>query len=149
MTPTSKRKLGGGSLTRSDVRSMALKHGWRSGLEESLAADLRSKGVEFEYEEHKIEYLVPERLAKYTPDFYVYTRSGKLIVIESKGRFVTANRQMHLLVKQQYPDLDLRFVFSNPNQKISKQSKTTYGMWCEKHGFLYAAKVVPQEWIDE
>ena len=35
------------------------------------------------------------------------------------------------------------------NQKISKQSKTTYGMWCEKHGFLYAAKVVPQEWIDE
>lgn len=149
MTPTSKRKLGGGSLTTSDVRAMALKHGWRSGLEESLAADLRSKGVEFEYEEHKIEYLVPERRAKYTPDFYVYTRSGKLIIVESKGRFVTANRQMHLLVKQQYPHLDLRFVFSNPNQKISKQSKTTYSMWCEKHGFLYAAKVVPQEWIDE
>ena len=126
MTPTSKRKLG------SSVRANAIKH-----------------GVEFEYEEHKIEYLVPERRAKYTPDFYVYTRSGKLIIIESKGRFVTANRQMHLLVKQQYPDLDLRFVFSNPNQKISKQSKTTYSMWCEKHGFLYAAKVVPQEWIDE
>ena len=142
-------RINGRSNYNSTTRQRAIANGWRSGLEESLAADLRSKGVEFEYEEHKIEYLVPERRAKYTPDFYVYTRSGKLIIIESKGRFVTANRQMHLLVKQQYPDLDLRFVFSNPNQKISKQSKTTYGMWCEKHGFLYAAKVVPQEWINE
>jgi hypothetical protein len=133
----------------SKVRAAALKHGWRSGLEESLAADLRSKGITFEYEQHKIEYTVPQRQAKYTPDFYIKTRSGKLIIIESKGRFVTANRQMHLLVKQQYPELDLRFVFSNPKQKISKQSKTSYAMWCQKHCFLYAAKFVPQEWLNE
>ena len=54
-----------------------------------------------------------------------------------------------ILVKQQHPELDIRFVFSNSRQKISKQSKTTYGMWCEKHGFLYADKTVPQEWLNE
>jgi hypothetical protein len=72
-----------------------------------------------------------------------------MIVVESKGRFITANRQQMILVQQQHPELDIRFVFSNSRQKISKQSKTTYGMWCQKHGFLYADKTVPQEWLDE
>ena len=33
--------------------------------------------------------------------------------------------------------------------KIRKGSKTTYGMWCDKHKFLYADKDVPQDWIEE
>jgi hypothetical protein len=143
MTQTSKRKLG------SSVRANAIKHGWRSGLEESLAADLRSKGVEYEYETQVINWVVPSRNARYTPDFWIKTKSGKTIVVESKGRFITNNRQQMILVKAQHPELDIRFVFSNSRQKISKQSKTTYGMWCEKHGFLYADKTVPQEWLNE
>lgn len=135
--------------SKSKVRKQALANGWRSGLEESLAAFLRSKGIPFEYEQHKIEYVVPSRGAKYTPDFYITTKSGKTIIVESKGRFVTADRQKMILVKTQHPDLDIRIVFSNPNTKISKQSTTTYAMWCEKHGFPYASKVVPQEWLDE
>ena len=143
MTQISKRKLG------SSVRANAIKHGWRSGLEESLAADLRSKGVEYEYETQVINWVVPSRNARYTPDFWIKTASGKMIVVESKGRFITANRQQMILVQQQHPELDIRFVFSNSRQKISKQSKTTYGMWCEKHGFLYADKTVPKEWLNE
>jgi hypothetical protein len=142
-------RLGGGSITKSDIRAHALKHGWRSGLEESLAAYLFDKGILFEYEKHKLTYTVPQRQATYTPDFYITNRSGKQIVIETKGRFVTADRQKMLLVKEQHPDLDIRMVFSNPNTRISKQSKTTYGMWCERHGFPYAAKVVPEEWLNE
>ncbi len=143
MTQISKRKLG------SSVRANAIKHGWRSGLEESLAADLRSKGVEYEYETQVINWVVPSRKARYTPDFWIKTKSGKTIVCEAKGRFITNNRQQMILVKAQHPELDIRFVFSNSRQKISKQSKTTYGMWCEKHGFLYADKTVPQEWLNE
>lgn len=142
-------KLGGGSLTRSDLFANAMKNGWRSGLEESLAAYLDERNVPYQYEEHKLVYTVPERQATYTPDFYVTTRSGKVIIIETKGRFVTADRQKMLLVKEQHPDLDIRFVFSNPNSRISKKSKTTYAAWCEKHGFLYAAKVAPEEWLNE
>ena len=142
-------KLGGGSLTRSDLLASALKNGWRSGLEESLAAYLDERNIPYQYEENKLVYTVPQRQATYTPDFYVTTRSGKVIIIETKGRFVTADRQKMLLVKEQHPDLDIRFVFSNPNSRISKKSKTTYAAWCEKHGFLYAAKVAPEEWLNE
>lgn len=134
---------------RSSIRAQALKNGWRSGLEESLAADLRERQVPFQYEENVLLYQVPSRTAKYTPDFYITTKAGATIVCESKGRFCTADRQKMLLVKQQHPELDIRFVFSNSRQRISKQSQTTYGDWCEKHGFIYATRLVPEEWLNE
>ena len=114
-------KNGRVSPARSALRARAIKNGWRSGLEESLASDLHSKGVNFEYEQHRLAYQVPTRTAHYTPDFYITTKSGTVIVVESKGRFVTADRQKMLLVKAQHPHLDIRMVFSNPNTKISKQ----------------------------
>ena len=45
--------------------------------------------------------------------------------------------------------MDLRFVLQSPNGKIYKGSKTTYAQWCEKNGFMWAKKEIPQEWIDE
>ena len=69
--------------------------------------------------------------------------------IESKGRFLTADKQKHILLRKQYPELDLRFVFSNSKTRISKKSRTTYAMWCQKHGFKYADKFIPENWIKE
>lgn len=119
--------------------------GYRSGLEVKVARELEAQGVQFEYEQHVVHYIKPARQAKYTPDHVL----SNGIVIETKGRFVTADRQKHLHVKEQHPDLDIRFVFSNPSTRISKTSKTTYAMWCKKHGFKYAAKSVPVEWTEE
>ena len=133
----------------SKVRANAIKNGWRSGLEETLAADLRSQHIKYEFEPTTLSYQVPARTARYTPDFWVTTRTGKVIVVESKGRFLTANRQLMLLVKAQHPDLDIRIVFSRSKTTISKTSSTTYAMWCEKHGFKYADKLVPKEWLNE
>lgn len=126
-------------LSRSDP---GLKHGFRSGLEDKVAAELSAQGVPFEFEKLVIEYRKPEKLSKYTPDFVL--KNG--IIVETKGRFVTADRQKHILVKQQHPELDIRFVFSNSRGRISKQSQTTYAMWCERYGFKYADKSIPQEW---
>ena len=128
----------------SKLRALGIKHGFRSGFEHRVAAELKARGVEAEYEATKIEYTRPARSCKYTPDFVL--PNG--IIIETKGQFVTADRQKHLLIKEQHPELDIRFVFSNPNQRISKMSKTTYAMWCEKHGFQYAKGSVPTEWLD-
>jgi len=119
--------------------------GFRSGLEASVSAQLAAANVAFTYEAKKIEYEVPSRKAKYTPDFIL--PNG--IVIETKGRFVTADRQKHVLLRKQYPDLDLRFVFSNSRNRISKTSKTTYAKWCETHDFQYADKLIPQAWLKE
>lgn len=130
---------------KSTSKQIGLKYGFRSGLEESIAKNLTSKGVGFSFEELVIAYTKPSKPARYTPDFEL--ENG--IIIESKGRFLTEDRQKHLLVKAQHPEYDIRFVFSNSKTKISKRSATTYGMWCEKHGFLYADKDIPDAWIKE
>lgn len=145
-------------MTKTRSLDPGLKHGFRSGLEDDVATELSERGVPFRYEakEDIIKYTKPARESKYTPDF----RLPNGIIIETKGRFVTADRQKHLLIQKQHPGKDIRFLFTNPNTRISKQSKTTYAMWCEKHGFKYAkaatpaqrrkgAHSVPQEWLDE
>jgi hypothetical protein len=128
------------------VRQVALKHGFRSGLEDKIAERLTSLKVPFEYEQLVINYIQPAKARKYTPDFVLLKND---IIIESKGRFMTADRQKHLMIKEQYPELDIRFVFSNSKAKLSKLSQTTYGDWCTKHGFLYADKDIPEAWLNE
>ena len=130
------------SVKKSNARG--IKHGYRSGLEDRISEQLKSLKVPFKYEEFKIKYEVNE-VRTYTPDFEL--PNG--IIIESNGRFVAADRKKHLLVQQQFPELDIRFVFSNSKGKISKGSKTSYADWCDKHGYIYADKLVPEEWIKE
>lgn len=130
---------------RLDPRARALVHGYRSGFEESIAADLKARGVTTAYESVTIEYEQPAKKRKYTPDFPL--PNG--IYIETKGRFVVADRQKHLDIKRSRPDLDIRFVFYNPNARLYKGSPTTYAMWCDKNGFKWASKRVPDEWIKE
>ena len=128
----------------------ALAHGFRSGLEGKVAAQLTRLGLIYTYEEERIDYDVPARGAKYTPDFVLLTRgAGKKLYIETKGRFEVADRQKHLLIRAQRPTLDIRLVFSNPNQTISKLSKTRYADWCIKHSFIYAKGLIPEGWLDE
>jgi hypothetical protein len=53
-------------------------------------------------------------------------------------------------LKEQYgEELDVRFVFSNQNARLYKRSPTTLAAYCEKHGFQYAHKVIPQSWLQE
>lgn len=132
-------------MYKTNSRTKGWVEGYRSGLEGSVSSSLSARGVAFTYESHTIRYEKPARVARYTPDFIL--PNG--IIVETKGRFVTADRQKHLLIKSQHPNLDIRFVFSNPNTRISKQSKTTYAMWCEKHGFTYTKGDVPDAWLSE
>ena len=118
--------------------------GFRSGLEEKIAQQLTEAGIDPKFETIKLPYKVNKNCT-YTPDFPV----GKRIIIETKGRFQTADRMKMLLVKEQHPEYEFRFIFTNPNAKISKVSNTTYGRWCEKNGFKYADKLIPTEWIEE
>lgn len=127
------------------AREVGLKHGFRSGLEETLAAQIAAAGVPVSFEAVKIKFIEPAKNRTYTPDFIL--PNG--IIIESKGRFLTADRQKHKLVQQQVPALDIRFVFSYSKSRISKASRTTYALWCETHGIPYADKVIPIEWLEE
>ncbi len=128
--------------TTSERRRHAIKNGYRSGLEDDIAKDLKDRGVNFEYEKLKVQWQLLENKT-YTPDFKL--TNG--IIIESKGRFVQADRKKHLIIQDQHPFLDIRFVFSNSRSKLYKGAKSTYGDWCNKHGFLYADKRIPDEWL--
>lgn len=129
------------ALTKKQVGML---YGFRSGLEERIAKELLLAGIDPKFESVKLPF-VEYKNRTYTPDFPI----TDTIIIETKGRFLTADRMKMLEVKRQYPDIDFRFIFSNSNAKISKVSQTTYGKWCEKNGFKYADKHIPLEWIIE
>ena len=120
-------------------------HGFRSGLEERVAAQLAFLDIIDSYEIKKIHFLQPEKKRNYTPDFWLPYD----IVVETKGLFTVQDRQKHIWIKKQYPKLDLRFVFSNSRNKLRKGSKTTYADWCNKYGFKFADQSIPEEWILE
>lgn len=114
---------------------------YRSGLERKVADLLSSLGVKYEYESKKVPYVLH---CNYNPDFIL--TNG--IHLETKGHLSPDDRRKMLAVKKQNPDLDIRFVFQAPYNKISKGSKTTYAKWAEKHGFPWAHyHAIPKEWL--
>ena len=127
-------------------RSAYLK-GYRSGLENKVAKQIATQGLPLIYEQEKIDYIVPERKAKYTPDFKIVLRDGTWFYVETKGIFTVADRQKHILIREQHPEIDIRFVFSNSNTKLYKKSPTSYANWCDKHGFVFADKLIPEQWF--
>ena len=122
----------------------ALKRGYRSGLEIKVKDYLRERKVRFKYETLKIEW---EDLMyrTYTPDFIL----SNGLIIEVKGRFTSDDRRKHLAIKKQHPNLDIRFVFESSKRKLSKGAKSTYASWCERHKFMYADRVIPEDWLKE
>jgi hypothetical protein len=131
-------------------QSLTFKEKYKSPLEEKVAKQLEKAGVPFVYEGAKLEYKIPVRRAKYTPDF-VFDYSKCPIMIETKGWFRTAaERHKMVLVKECNPTLDIRIVFQNANKPIYKGSPTTYAKWAEENGFKWADKgTVPEDWIKE
>ena len=120
------------------------KKGFASGFESRFADDLKEKGVAYEYETDKIKYTKEHR---YTPDFKIVSDKGNVFYVETKGYFEGKDRTKHLAIQKQRPDLDIRFVFLNAFNKLSKKSQTTYAQWCDKHDFKWAEKTIPDEWI--
>jgi len=117
----------------------------RSGLEKQVLEQIEAKGVSYQYEKVKIKYTVPEEVKSYTPDFVL--PSG--VIIETKGEFTSKDRKKTVLVLNENPDIDLRFVFSSPGSKLRKGSPTTYAAWCEKYGIPWAGRLIPESWFKE
>ena len=122
--------------------SAVQKAGYRSQFELSLARSLKEKNIPFEYEKQKLTYIPDPKT--YTPDFYLPDTN---IYVEAKGELSKPDRVKMILIKKQHPDLDIRFVFMNTRNKIYRGSKTTYADWCNRHGFQWAEKNIPTEWL--
>lgn len=115
---------------------------YKSKLEKANGAYLNAQGAIFEYETVVIPYF---QLRSYTPDFWLKNN----ILIETKGWWKSSDRTKHHLVREQHPELDIRFVFQNANNKLSKKSSTTYADYCNRQGWKWAEGLIPLKWIYE
>ena len=113
---------------------------FRSNFEKVIDAQLKRAGISYGYETEKLGYVLEKT---YTPDFILHNG----IYIEAKGYWEPADRTKHLAVRKANPFVDIRFVFQNPWNKLSKRSKTTYGDWCDKHNFQWAHQRIPEKWL--
>lgn len=107
---------------------------FKSKLEEKVWAKLKVHFPSVQYEPDKISYVQPAKGRMYIPDFKIGD-----IYIEAKGKLDLETRQKMIWFKADNPDVRVIFLFMNPDNKISKRSKTTYGMWATANNF---------EWID-
>ncbi len=114
---------------------------FRSKLEEKVSLLLEELNVGAEYEAGTIDYVIKH---KYLPDF----RLPSGVFLECKGYWDDEDRRKIRNVKEQHPDLDLRMVFQNPYNTISKRSKTTYAQYCEKLGIPWCSyNSIPLKWL--
>ena len=105
----------------------------RSKLEIKLGEMLTDYDVNWLYETSKIKYIIPASNHMYTADFTL--PNG--ILLEGKGVLADyQERTKYVLLKQQNPEIDLRFVFDDPNKKCGGM-KMTHSEWAIKHGFKY------------
>lgn len=109
---------------------------------EAINSRQRSK-VLYEPQSVKIFYNIPFR---YIPDFVL--PNG--IIVEAKGYLRPRDRTKMRKVKEQNPDLDIRFVFQNARNRLTKSKNSeTYGEWAERIGFPWAEGRIPDSWFRE
>jgi hypothetical protein len=114
---------------------------FRSDLEGQVADQLDKQCVKYRFEPRWIHYQIEK---KYKPDFLL--PNG--ILIEVKGWFKFDDQRKHKLIKEQNPELDIRFVFQKLNNKV-QGGRFTNKAWCEKYGFQFAEAIIPNSWIHE
>lgn len=123
---------------------------YRSWYEVGVAKALLEAGIPYGYEEGHLLFIVPPQPRKYKPDFIITTKSGNEIVVESKGRFTSADRKKMAYVIEQNPDRDVRMLFQSDNRLTKAKRSQRYTEWCAARNIKCAVgNSIPEEWINE
>ena len=109
---------------------------FKSKLEEKVWSVLKKHYPLVKYESSKYKFVQPAIIRTYIPDF----KTGKTsIYLEAKGKLDLDTRKKMIWFRDSNPTIRIIFLFQNPDNKITKRSKTTYAMWAIDNGF---------EWLD-
>lgn len=128
----------------------------RSGFEDKVEANLKQRGIKYEYETIRLGYTkrtcphcgLPAELGRYTPDFIFQRVNGIRLVVECKGYLDSTNRTLMQRVKRDNPTEDIRFLFQRDNP-IRRGSATKYTQWSIKNGFpCCVGTEIPKEWLE-
>ena len=112
----------------------------RSHLEEVVEHDLDQLGFQSSYETDTFTYTTEHR---YTPDYKVLGEHP--FFIEVKGWMSPEMRRNLLAAVLANPTIPLLIAFQQPNQRISKGSKTTVAQWATKYGIPWAPIPIPRD----
>jgi Autographiviridae endonuclease I len=113
-------------------------------LEWGVVKALNAAGADYAYEGHKFPYTIPEQHRTYLLDLAL--PNG--IAIEVKGYLLRADRMKLLRVREGHPQLDLRLVVGRASARC-EGLKISIGEWCDKFGFMWAVKTIPEAWLRE
>ena len=113
----------------------------RSALEDQVEKALLQQGLDPKYEPDKFDYTLHRR---YCPDFKIGD-----VYIEVKGWWPSSERMKFLSVIRNNPELRIFVALQRPNQRLSKQSKTTLAQWCQKQGINWSPIPIPPDFIDQ
>ncbi len=116
-----------------------------STYEQKLTEYFDEHDIQWEYEPIKIPWQPVTRM--YKPDFKITLPSGEQFFLEAKGYFDGQARSKMIQVKNQHPDMDIRFVFMRGKNPISAKAKkpTTYEAWAKRYGFPIFEVPLPTE----
>jgi Phage endonuclease I len=133
---------------------------YRSGFEQNFIRNMEARGWGLAYEPIRLPFIEPAKARHYVPDFVFDPKTKKQvpnitciadllgkIILENKGLLDAATRKKMKLVKEAYPDLDIRFVFMADNW-VTKTKKQRYSQWAEANGFKWwVGTCPPEEWF--
>lgn len=115
-------------------------------MEEKVAGLLEEIGP-VKYESTRLYFTQPAVERYYIPDFELAPNN----YIEVKGRLTLEDRKKMLWVKEQHPEVTIRFIFGSGHNKLTKRSKTTYLDWARQHGFeaIDVSEPIPKSWFNK
>ena len=128
------------------------KSNYRSHFEKLVAEQLVAERISFEFEGHALAYEAFHIKRQCFPDFYI-VKTGAFL--EAKGLLRREDRMKWTLIKQSYPDVDVRFLFWRAHQSIESgvcwdgEPWPTYAEWADSLGIPWAERKVPVEWVNE
>lgn len=122
-----------------------------SQSEVRFAKGLDDRRIPWEYESDEIKWTQTARV--YTPDFKITRKDRTEFFVEYKGFLWTEDKQKMKAVKEQHPDIDIRFVFADAHKPVhgaktrKDGTKMSHAEWAEKTGYLWAHATIPASWL--
>ena len=122
-----------------------------SESEVSFAKECDRLNIPWMYEPESFDWFMPSK--KYTPDFKIMRGDRTYFYVEYKGFLWQEDKQKMKAIKEQHPDIDIRFVFANSKSPVhgaktrKNGTKQSHAEWAEAHGFLWAEGFIPSSWL--
>jgi hypothetical protein len=135
---------------------------YRTEFEATTAMRLIRRNISFEYEPARLRYTDKNGRKRITqPDFHLKPKSNDPhggMFVEAKSLLKNDHLSRYELLREQRPDLDIRFIFEQPDRTIShfgvadgegQTRAVSYSEWADMNGFKWSGEAIPNALLNE